>query len=109
MLAGADAGVGPVENTGTFPDVVYELRHRADRKARVNNKCGRRPNGGPHGHKAFLAPAKIREHARVGHDRGAYDSPSVSVGCGARDLVPGEVAARARLCLDDDRLPPDFR
>jgi hypothetical protein len=35
-------------------------------------------------------------------------SPSVSVGLGARDLVPGEVAARGRLRFDHDRLAPNL-
>jgi hypothetical protein len=60
MLAGADAGIGPVKNTRTFPDVVYELRHR--RRAEAGARSGAEqgwaivPNEGIIGFNALAVP-----------------------------------------------------
>jgi hypothetical protein len=97
-----------VENARIFPDMVYELRDRIDRKARVNNEGRRPPDRGADWNEALLAPAKFRVYARVGHGRGAEESPSISVRLGTRDLIPGEVAACTRLRFDHDRLLPDL-
>src|SRR5262249_49039689 len=108
VLAAAYVGVGPVENARMFPDVLYELRHGIDRNAWVNDEGRRKPHTGADRHEALLAPAKVRVQAWVGHDPRGDVSPSVSVGLGARDLVPGEVAARGRLRFDHDRLAPNL-
>src|SRR5215468_6912609 len=74
----------------------------------MNNDGQWPPRSGADRHEAFLAPAKFRVQARVGHGRGAEVSPGVSVGLGARDLVPGEVALSGRLRFDYDRLAPNL-
>jgi hypothetical protein len=91
-----------------FPDILYELHHGIDRDARVNDEGRRKPHTGADRHEALLAPAKVRVQARVGDGPRSDVSPSVSVGLGARDLVPGEVAARSRLRFDHDRLAPNL-
>src|SRR6516162_4239218 len=108
MWAASYGGMAQVENARIFPDMVYELRDRIDRKARVNNEGRRPPDRGADWNEALLAPAKFRVYARVGHDRGAQESPSISVRLGTRDLIPGEVAACTRLRFDHDRLLPDL-
>src|SRR5258705_11915335 len=108
MLAGASAWIGPGERAGIFPNMVYELGQRIDRKAGVNDQGRRRPDGGADRHEAFLAPAKLRVHARVGHGSWTEERPGVTVRFGARNLVPGQVAVRARLRFHDNRLAPDF-
>src|SRR5215472_1622 len=109
MWAASYGGMAQVENARIFPDMVYELRDRIDRKARVNHEGRWPPDGGTDWNEALLAPAKFRVYARVGHGRGAEVSPRISVGLGARDLIPGEVAACARLRFDHDRLVPNLR
>src|SRR5262249_6797593 len=108
MWAASYGGMAQVENARIFPDMVYELRDRIDRKARVNDEGRRPPDRGADWNEALLAPAKFRVYARVGHDRGAEESPSISVRLGTRDLIPGEVAACTRLRFDHDRLLPDL-
>src|SRR6516162_4280856 len=108
MWAASYGGMAQVENARIFPVMVYELRDRIDRKARVNNEGRRPPDRGADWNEALLAPAKFRVYARVGHDRGAQESPSISVRLGTRDLIPGEVAACTRLRFDHDRLLPDL-
>src|SRR5262249_7859115 len=66
------------------------------------------PDGSADWNEALLAPAEIRVHMWVGHGRGAKESPRISVRLGTRDLVPGEIAACARLCFDHDRLVPNL-
>src|SRR5262249_54168622 len=91
-------------NARIFPDMVHELCDRTDWKARVNNEGRWPPDGGADWNEALLAPAKVRVHMWVGHGRGAEESPRISLRLGTRDLVPGEVAACARLRFDHDRL-----
>ncbi len=108
IRGGAYASVGRVENARMFADILYELGHGIDRNARVNDEGRRPPHGGADRHEALLAPAKVRVQARVGHGRGGDESPSVAIGLGARDLVPGKVAASGRLRFDYDRLAPNL-
>src|SRR5215475_5897168 len=108
MWAASYGGMAQVENARIFPDMVYELRDRIDRKARVNNEGRRPPDRRADWNEALLAPAKFRVYARVGHGRGAEESPSISVRLGTRDLIPGKVAACTRLRFDHDRLLPDL-
>src|SRR6516225_8816170 len=108
MWAAAYGRDSPVENARVFPDIVYELWDRIDRKARVNNEGRWRPDDGADRNETLLAPAKFRVHSRVGHGRGAEESPGVSVRLGTRDLFPGEVSVCARLRFDHDRLVPNL-
>src|SRR5262245_57159467 len=88
--------------------MVHELCDRTDWKGRVDNEGRWPPDGGADWNEALLAPAKVRVHMWVGHGRGADESPRISVRLGTRDLVPGEVAACARLRFDHDRLVPNL-
>src|SRR5262249_26197546 len=108
MWAASYGGMAQVENARIFPDMVYELRDRIDRKARVNNEGRRPPDRGADWNEALLAPAKFRVYARVGHGRGAEERPGISVSWHARpdprrgcrlhpaSLRPRSAAARSR-------------
>src|SRR5215813_5417249 len=93
---------------GFFRTWVHEICDRTDWKGRVDNEGRWPPDGGADWNEALLAPAKVRVHMWVGHGRGADESPRISVRLGTRDLVPGEVAACARLRFDHDRLVPNL-
>src|SRR5262249_15914808 len=69
----------PVENAQVFPDIVYELCDRIDRKARVNNEGRWRPDGSANRNETPLAPGKfayIRGLAMVAGPRKVHVYPS---------------------------------
>src|SRR5262249_43023600 len=79
MWAASYGGMAEVENTRVFPDIVYELCDRIDRKARVNNE-GRSPQTvAPIGTKLFSLQrsfAYMRGLAMVAGPRKVHVYPS---------------------------------